>query len=163
MWCSAKRQPLHLEFELCVPTVARSHGSNAGAESYSARFPADSSWSAHSTAAAADAAAPTAARGTSAADSMATGCAPTRSERETVSALAIEHEKIRKHRNGRSRRPCQERTEIWRTELLNAAEAGIVRNADEILKDDELVAANREKWHRGQQRDVQCVGEVHEL
>ena len=30
-------------------------------------------------------------------------------------------------------------------ELLNAAEAGGVRNVEELLKDDELVAANTEK------------------
>ena len=31
-------------------------------------------------------------------------------------------------------------------ELLNAAETGGVRNAKEILKDDEFVDADREKW-----------------
>ena len=47
-------------------------------------------------------------------------------------------------------------------ELLNAAETGGVRNAQEILKDDEFVDAKREECIKV--REEMCnVGDVHEL
>ena len=48
-------------------------------------------------------------------------------------------------------------------ELLNATETGGVRNAEDMLKDDELVDANREKCIKASEENVHCVGEVHEL
>ena len=157
------KESFHMVAEHIAPTVARSRGSDARASGATA---------------AADGSDPTAA---ATADAAAERQQQTQQPQRAPQTTGIERRSQQQHLNMKefdnieTLSKSEDTWQIWSwkiktgvsgmnedlAELLSAAKTGGVRNAEDILKDDEFVA-NRQV-DEGQSRNVPCVGEVHDL